>query len=224
MSTNLQDYLSQRYYGQIKQPPKTGTFLTISRQTGCEATEIASELIKVFRKGGRKWSMINKEILDKSAEKLHVERQKLDHEFITTRGSAMDEVIKSLSMRYYVTDKKIRGTMADVIRFEAGKGNVIIIGRAGVVTTAGIPGGLHVRLVAPLDWRIERVMSNQNFTRQQAEAYIMESDKKRMLFLERFCDKKIQDVCFDMTINRCAFSKDQTVAMILNAMSVRGLL
>ncbi len=56
---------------------------------------------------------------------LHFERQKLDHDFITTRGSAMDEVIKSLSMCYYVNDKKIREAIADIIRRNAIKGNVI---------------------------------------------------------------------------------------------------
>ncbi|MBE0652100.1 MAG: cytidylate kinase-like family protein, partial [Bacteroidales bacterium] len=223
-STNLSDYLSQRYYGQVSQPTKTGSFLTISRLTGCEATEIAADLVKVFKKGGRKWNVVNKEILDKSAEMLHFERQKLEHDFITAPGNVMDEVIKSLSMRYYVSDKKIRGTIADIIRYEARKGNVIIIGRAGVVTTAGIPGGFHVRLVAPLEWRIEKVMNNRNVTREEAEKYIMDSDKKRILFLERFCDKRIQDVCFDIVINRIAFSREQTVDMILNAMNIKGLL
>lgn len=224
MSTNLLDYLSKRYYGQVSQPTKTGSFLTISRQTGCEATEIASELIKIFRKGGRKWNMVNKEILDKSAEKLNFERKKLNHDFITTRGSVMDEVVKSLSMRYYVSDKKIRGTITDVIRYEAKKGNVIIIGRAGVVTTAGILGGLHIRLVAPLDWRIETIIKKRNISREEAEEYVVESDRKRLLFLERFCDKKIQEACFDLTINRISFTKEQTLDMILNAMSTKGLL
>lgn len=224
MSTNLLDYLSQRYYGQISQPIKTGSFLTISRQTGCEATEIANALIKIFRKGGRKWTMINKEILDKSAEKLNFEPQKLNHDFITTRGTIMDEVIKSMSMRYYVNDKKIRGTISEVIKYEAKKGNVIIIGRAGAVTTAGIEGGLHIRLVAPLDWRVDNLIKKRNMPREQIERYVLESDKKRMLFLEQFCDKKIQDIYFDLIINRVSFSLEQTVDLILNAMNVKGLL
>lgn len=224
MSTNLSDYLSQRYYGQMRQPGKTGSFLTISRQTGCEATEIAAELIKFFRKGGRKWSMLNKEILDKSADKLHFERQKLDHDYFMARGTVMDEVVKSMTMRYYVSDKKIKGTIADILRMEAAKGNVIIIGRAGVVTTSGIPGGLHVRLVAPLEWRIETMMNKRNMTRKQAEEYVLESDNKRVTFLERFCDKKIHDVCFDLIINRVVFSREQTVGIILNTMTLKGLL
>ena len=206
MSTNLLDYLSNRYYGQMGQPKETGSFVTISRQTGCDATEVAMELIRIFRKNGRKWKMINKEILDKSAEMLNFERQKLDHDFITSRGSVMDEVIKSLSLRYYVSDKKIRGVISDTIRRDAIKGNVIIIGRAGVVSTAGIPGGLHIRLVAPLEWRTESVMNKRNLTREQAEEYVPKSDEKRVLFLEQFCGKKIQDICFDIIINRVSFS------------------
>lgn len=224
MSTNLLDYLSRRHHEPVSQPTKTGYFLTISRQTGCEATEIAVELIKIFRKEDQKWHMINKEILDKSAKKLNLDREKLNHDFITSRGTVMDEVIKSLSMRYYVNDRKIRKTISDVVRYEAKKGNVIIIGRAGVVSTGDIKGGLHIRLVAPFDWRVENLMKKRNMPREQMEKYVLESDRKRVLFLERFCGKKIQDVCFDLTINRASFSQKQTAGFILNAMNIKGLL
>lgn len=224
MSTNLLDYLSDRYYGQMGRPKETGSFLTISRQTGCDATEVAMELIRIFRKNGRKWKMINKEILDLSAEKLHFERQKLEHDFITAKGNAMDQVIKSLSLRYYKNDKKVRDTISDIVQLEARKGNTIIIGRAGVISATGIPGGLHVRLVAPLEWRIASVMVKSKLSQTEAEEYIFETDKKRALFLERFSNKKVQDVFFDLVINRAEFSNQQIAEIILNAMNVKNLL
>ncbi len=67
-------------------------------------------------------------------------------------------------------------------------------------------------------------MNKRNLSRERAKEYILESDKKRVLFPEQLCDKKIQDVCFDMIINRVAFSTEQTVEIILNAMSIKGLL
>lgn len=224
MSTNLLEYLSERYYEQRKPAVKAGPFITISRMTGCGATEVAELLIKLFNKRGLKWKMINKEILDESARKLKFEKQKLSHEFILKRGTFMDEVIKALTMRYYVSDRKIRNTIADVIKFEARKGHVIIIGRAGVVTTADVPRGLHIRLGAPLEWRIETIMKKRNITREEAEKYILTSDKKRVQFLESICERKIGDVCFDMSINRSSFSVEQTAEIILDVMIRKGLL
>lgn len=224
MVTDLLEYFSARYYEQKSKTAKTGPFITISRQTGCGATDVADHLIKLFNKRGQKWKMINKEILDESARKLKFEKQKLSHDYFLKRGTFMDEVIKALTMRYYVSDRKIRNTIADVIKFEAGKGQVIIIGRAGVVTTAQVPGGLHVRLGAPLDWRIETIMKKRNMTHEEAEEYILASDKKRLQFLESICEKKLEDVCFDMSINRSSFSVEQTAEIILDVMIRKGLL
>ncbi|HDO06466.1 MAG TPA: hypothetical protein ENG85_02165, partial [Bacteroidetes bacterium] len=60
MPTNLIAYLSERYYGQKKEPSGTGPFITLSRETGCNATALASDLVKIFRKKGLHWHFVNK--------------------------------------------------------------------------------------------------------------------------------------------------------------------
>ena len=125
MPTNLIAYLSERYYGQKKEPTGVGPFITLSRETGCNATTLAMELVKTFRKKGQHWHFVNKEILDKSAEKLHLDRHKLEHEFFISKSNVMDDVIKALSLRYFKNDKKIRDTISEIIRYEAQKGNAM---------------------------------------------------------------------------------------------------
>ena len=42
------------------------------------------------------------------------------------------------------------------VRALAEVGRVIIVGRGGVFITRDLPGGIHVRLVAPREWRVRR--------------------------------------------------------------------
>ncbi len=224
MPTNLIAYLSERYYGQKKEPSGTGPFITLSRETGCNATALASDLVKIFRKKGLHWHFVNKEILDKSAEKLHLDRHRLEHEFLISKSSVMDDVIKAMSLRYFKNDKKIRDTISDIIRYEAQKGNAIIVGRAGVISTAGIPNGLNIRLVAPFEWRVKTVGLRKQFSGKNVEAYIKDTDRKRNFFLEQFSGKPIAETYFDLVINVSVFTRQEVIQIILNTMEMKGLL
>ena len=224
MPTNLISYLSQRYYGIKGKEKQPGPYLTISRETGCNATVLASNITKQLRKQGIHWHFVNKEILDKSAERLHLDKNKLEHEFLITRKNAMDDIIKALSSRYYKTDKKIRDTIADIIRYEAKQGNTIIVGRAGAITTADIPGGLHIRLVAPFQWRVNELSKRKTFSVKEIEDYIHENDRKRQLLLEQFETKKPYDDYFDLVINVSRFTHQEIISLVLNIMKMKGLI
>ena len=217
-------YLSERYYGQKKEPTGTGPYLTLSRETGCNATRLATKLVKTFRKNGQYWHFVNKEILDKSAEKLHLDRRRLEHEFLLSKSNMMDDIIKAMSLRYFKNDKKIRETISEIIRYEAQKGHAIIVGRAGVVSTQGIPNGLNIRLVAPLQWRIRSLVKRKMFSEEEARKYIDEMDKKRNFFLEQFSGKPVSEIYFDLIINIAAFSEQEVIQIILNTMETKGIL
>jgi len=224
MSVDLIAYLSERYYGQKKEPTGIGPFLTISRETGCNATGLAAALVKTFRKQGLHWHFVNKEILDKSAEKLHLDRHRLEHEFLFSKSNTMDDVIKAMSLRYFKNDKKIRDTIAEIIRYEAQKGHAIVVGRAGVISTRGIENGLHIRLVAPPEWRIRSLQKRKMMSESEARDYIEMTDKKRNLFLEQFAGKKVNEIYFDLVINVASFSEQEVIHMVKNTMEMRGML
>ncbi len=224
MATNLLEYLLKRNNIEDDSYIPEGPFITISRETGCNATEIAKSLVKSFRKRGQQWHFINKEILDESARMLQIDRNKLEHDFIIESGNAMDDVIKALILRHFKNDKKIRDTIANIVQYEAGKGNVIIIGRASSVSTRNIRNGLHVRLVAPLDWRVNEIVKRKPLSYNQALEFIIENDLRRKKLLEDFAQKKIDEIPFDLIINRQVFNVKQTTDLILNTMEIKGIL
>lgn len=222
MSHNLLSYLSERHYGKEPEKGSVAPFITLSRETGCNATELARDLVKTFRKVHEQWHFVNKEILEKSAERLHLDKKKLEHDFIFAKGSALDDVVKALTLRYYKNDKKVRETIADIIRYEARSGHTIIVGRAGALVTYGMSGGLHVKLIAPFEWRVAEISKRKVLSLKEAEIFVRENDKKRDYFLEQFATGKQPECCFDLVINRASYSGSQTVQLILEAMSIKG--
>lgn len=84
----------------------------------------------------------------------------------------------------------------------AGKGNVVLIGRAGQRILENFPGTLHVRLIAPLDQRIQRVAQQQNISLDAARAQIEASDQHRRQYLKRYYHADWEDPSlYDLVIN-----------------------
>lgn len=84
----------------------------------------------------------------------------------------------------------------------AGKGNVVLIGRAGQRILANFPGTLHVRLIAPLEQRVQRVAQQQKISPEAARAQIEASDQHRRQYLKRFYHADWEDPSlYDLVIN-----------------------
>lgn len=71
-----------------------------------------------------------------------------------------------------------------IIRDVAEKGNVVIIGRASQCVLKDTPGAVHLRTIAPLEWRIENVIrDNPDLSPEDAENLIDRNDRWRERYL-----------------------------------------
>ena len=175
---------------------EAGPVITISREYGCPSKIIASRLAeeltrKMFVKGKEiKWKYVTKEIMAESARALEVDPDKIKYVFDYEQKSMIDGIISAQFNKYYKSERKIRNTIAKVIRNMAYEGHVIIVGRGGVAITHDIPKSLHVMLEAPLDWRTLRVAENYHLSQNEARKTAIEVDKKRKEFREYFQGKE----------------------------------
>ena len=111
-----------------------------------------------------------------------------------------------------------RSSLAQVMAELADQGNTLILGRAGQVILGERPDVLHVRVVAPLALRIERVASQYGISLEAAKARIEASDHYRANFLMKAYKVRWEDPLFyHLVINTGLFSQDQAVALILHA-------
>lgn len=111
-----------------------------------------------------------------------------------------------------------RLAVQQVILELAEQGNLVIVGRAGQAILAGRPDTLHVRLIAPLELRAQRVADWQKISLESARAQIETSDRYRRKYLRRFYDQDWDDPnLYDLIINTGRLSLQQAAELICAA-------
>lgn len=210
-------------------PPTGGPVITISREYGCFAHEIADGLAEIINtkhdgiNGKPYWNIISKEILSRSAEELQTKPEKIEHIFDGKEMGFFEEVVGSVIKNYYVRNSAIIKTVKNVIRSYAWEGNAIIIGRASCVIAADIEKSLHVKLVAPLEYRIGRIAAKYNLNRREASEQVKQVDESRLAFLNFFTGTKPEIEYYDLMLNRSHFTKENIVDIIYKTAEHRGL-
>ena len=88
-----------------------------------------------------------------------------------------------------VDDKAFLDATTTVVKDLQRKGDVVIIGRGANVILADTPGVTHVGLLAPLDVRVEYMISREHFDPNEAKGYVEELDRARVAFFRKFFEK-----------------------------------
>jgi hypothetical protein len=88
-----------------------------------------------------------------------------------------------------------------------------------------IPGVLHIRVVAPIALRLERIKKKYNYNDRLAEQMIRHRDHDKAGFLKFFFHINWEDVHFyDLVINTKAFSVEAAVQLIKDALESTGVM
>lgn len=132
----------------------------------------------------------------------------------------LDEVCPTVWERY---DWQYRGYVAQVealILAYAAEDNVVVIGRGGSFLLAEVPFCLRVRLVAPLEVRIERIMVRESLSRAAAERLIQQVDGDRACFIKANYgrDWDSEDVA-DMTLNTASLTYEQVAELLIEGLA-----
>jgi cytidylate kinase len=230
MNIDMTKYLSVRMqdeYGKMKNP---GPVISIAREYGCPAKIVAKQLAeeltkKMLVKGVNiPWRYITKEIMAESARELEIDLSKIKYVFDYEQKGMIDEILSAQLTKYYKSDRKIRNTIAKVIRNLACEGHVIIVGRGGVAITHDIPKSLHIMLNAPLEWRSLRISEKNNISQEAAKLECIDIDKKRQQFREYFQGKNTDYTQYDISLSCMTLSIEEIVRIIIKAVEVRKLI
>jgi cytidylate kinase len=228
--STFEKYFNQALHEQKLPEKPTGPFISISRDFGCMANPVAEylakELTRRYKNKGikREWKWLNKKILEESARALEVSPSKIKYIFQSQRKTMIDEIVSAMSTRYYKSDNKIRKTIISVIRSIAKAGDVIIVGRGGVAFGKDNPNSLHIKLTAPIEWRVQRISTNYNKTDSDALMYLLEVDQERKYLIDNFMGFETDISIFDMVYNRKMMSRDEIVSNILHIVDSRKMI
>jgi cytidylate kinase len=233
MENRLFEYMNKRI-GADFIPSNTikeaGPVITISRQTGCGARGIAWEICEELNKNKPsvktegKWKYVNREILQESAEQLNLDPAALKNVIDDKNRGMMDQIVEALSTHSHKSDQKILKTVHDVIRQFGTNGNVVIIGRGGASICKDIRLSLHIKLIAPLDWRIEEIARRLDFSKAYATEYVRKRDEERELLVTKLFGKKPDSTAYDAELNRSRFTEKELADAIIQLAFIKGLI
>lgn len=201
-------------------------FITISRDYGCGAFSIANSIVQIINKEHKyvpQWAAYDNKILDELKSNLGF-TDKLAKTLIESSRKAMTNFFQT-QLSDIPVQARIYQKIVEIIRTLAINGHVVIVGRGGSRITRDMVKGFHVRIVAPIEWRTERIASQNKITKSEARKIIEEKTIEREAFLKEVVNYDINNVHnYHMTINNSLFSEDETARIIINAMKVKGFI
>jgi cytidylate kinase len=119
-------------------------------------------------------------------------------------------------------DSKLR-TIVDMlgrVAFAVARhGHSIVLGRGSYAVLGGLPSVLNVRLRAPFEWRVQRVMAEEGTDdRARVESVVREGDKVRSSFLSSVYGVRWDSIeRFELVIDTSRIGIDRAAAWIAEA-------
>ena len=109
-----------------------------------------------------------------------------------------------------------------LVREAARTGNAVIFGHGAQFILAEQPGVLHVRFIAPLAFRVEKVRQRENISRAEAERRVREEDQRRANGIRQFyqADWDAPDP-FHVILNTALWDEEACIRLVLQAVEER---
>ena len=203
------------------QAPSPLPFITISRQAGAGAWTLAQHLVDKLNAlnpaADPHWTGWDRELVEKVAADHRIAAELIESLEDSTHSWLADLFT---GMSYddrpeLVDEARVYHKVAATIRALAKVGHVVIVGRGGVCITRGMPGGIHIRLIAPMDHRVANMARQLNYTNTAAKAWVQQMDHNRAQFYRRYWPGiPLMDDAFALTLNAGLLSEDQMISSI----------
>ena len=188
--------------------PEVEDFITVSRQVGAGASEIAAALAARL-----KWPRFDKEILQAMAGD-DATRHKIYESLDEYDLSWWEEAFRSVTDPEFTRNDYFRRLVKTTLSL-ARQGSAVFVGRgADLMLPQNL--GFRVRIVAPVAMRLQRFADRHGMNLKQAGDIVTRIDRERAEFVRQHFRVDINDPTrCDLTVNMEHFSIDQAVEAIL---------
>lgn len=110
--------------------------------------------------------------------------------------------------------------LVDIINAGYKKGNVVIIGRGGMAALQNKPDVFHVRVIAPMEVRLQRMMDRERCLREDAVQKIKARDASDVEWINRYFDLDSHDPqLFDLVISTAKITPAAAADLVINALA-----
>jgi cytidylate kinase len=185
--------------------------ITISREGGSGGSRIADLVARRFD-----YTLLDRDVIDRICASSGTRRHIVE---------ALDEHVRSqvanwceaMVAQHYTDSSDYVRFLLETICSIAALGGVVVVGRGSNIIV-GPERGLHVRVVAPRDERVQRVVDEARLDRREADREVTARDRDRAEFIRKVFGRKIADPAgYDLVINTGGLSLDEAVDVIAEA-------
>ena len=195
--------------------------VTISRQTGSGAYEVSSNLISILDEKSIQpdvqWTYFNKELLAKVLEEFNLPKA-FSHYIGEHKYSHINDAVSEL-LGVKPSEWTIVHRTTEIILQLAHFGKTIIVGRGSNVITSKLPNCFHIKLVAPLENRLNHVQDIFDFTKSEAIEYIAQEDAHKKKFLKTHFFRDPDDLTlYHLVLNTGKLSYNDCASIIADSL------
>ncbi len=206
--------------------------VTIRGQMGSGAPEVGRLVAEKLHA-----DYVDREIIAEVAARLHEQEQEVVAKEMPP-SSLLGRIAEALRQSYAfddglagaylpigqipLDDTRYLQALKSVIRELVRTQPLVIMGRGSQFVLKGLPGALHVSVVAPLELRVKRVMEDLRVTQEAAKLEIARFDSSLREFIKRYFKAEPEDpLHYDLVINTDRFNFQTSASMVVDALSLR---
>jgi cytidylate kinase len=203
--------------------------ITISREFGAGGSAVAARVAAALG-----WTVVDNEFVARVAEKAGCAPDAVEAAqerapgFLERLGRVLTLATPQLGEPDLgepadLQEERIAKLTESVVRELAERGRVVLVGRAAPAVLAWTEGTLHVRLVAPVPFRVRVVRERLGVDDEEARRRLTETDASRARYHRRFYEREWADpVHYDLVLNTARFGFDGAADVITATARTRG--
>lgn len=182
------------------------TIITISRQIGSLGDEVAALTAHTLN-----YRLVGRELINQAAR----------HAGVPEMALAEIDELGLLNLKPTLqASRDYRLVVEQFVRQLASEGNAVLVGRAGQVILRDNPSSIHIRIVAPLQVRIQRIIERYTIDLECAAAQVKAIDlhRKRYLRVNYHHDLDDPDL-YHIIVNTAALDTERASRIIQSALT-----
>ena len=162
------------------------------------------------------FDLFERELVDRIAQTAHVRTYLVESVDMHTQNAIENWVGRQLGRAFFAESDYVTN-LSKVLLTLAQHGNAVIIGR-GAQFILDPAHTLRIRVVAPIELRIDRVAKRDGIDRTDARSKILRVDSDRAAFVRRHFDEDIADpLRYDLVLSTEKLSAEACAGLVVSA-------
>jgi len=194
-------------------------FVTISRQAGAGGIKfghLLADRLNRLQPHQHPWHCLYRELVQRIAADHHLSTDLIDS-LQKSSHTWIEEFLGGLSHTdHSPSELAVLRRVMQTMRALARAGHVILVGLNGVLMTRDMPGGLHVRIIAPFEWRVQNLAKNDGLPEKDAREKVRLLDQDRNAFANQYWPHlPDRTEIFHLTLNASLLTEEQMADCVM---------